>query len=210
MKMKVIEISGWKGAFIGMRNPMNSWNLSDSNFENGSIDIGEKDLTLAKKLINGGSEHRKFLRMIHVQLDLDLPRYIWSEFDTYKFVEKNSCSTMHKLLSKKPITLDMFEYNENDVTILSFVVDRLETIRKEYLKTNDVKLIERAKQLLPEGFLQKRTIDTNYEELINIYFQRKNHRLSEWKWFCSQLENLPYFKMFLNMKEGIYNVENNS
>ena len=210
MNFKIIEISGFKGAFIGMRNPMNSWDKSDSYFENGAINIGENDLKLAKKLIKGGAEHRKFLRMIHVQFDIDFPRYIWSEFDTYHFNVKNSCSTMHKLLSKTPITLDMFSYNEDDATILSFVVDRLENIRKEYLKTKDAKLIERAKQLLPEGFLQKRTVDTNYEELMNIYFQRRNHRLSEWRWFCKQLEGLPYFKMFLDMKEDTNDVENNS
>ena len=209
-----ISIFGWSGALRGMRNPMNSWDKQDSTFGCNSygetINIGDNDLKLIKKLINGGPEHRKFLRMIHVQFDVDFPRYIWSEFDTYHFNVKNSCSTMHKLLSDKPITLDMFAHNEDDCTVLSFIIDRLENIRKEYLKTKDAKLLERAKQLLPEGFYQKRTVDTNYEELMTIYFQRRNHRLEEWRWFCRWLESLPYFNMFIQMKEGVNDDKDNS
>ena len=202
MKISNIETFGWQGAFRGMRNPKNSWNKSDSNFEDGNIYIGDNDLKLASALIKGGSEHRKFLRMIHVQMDISFPRYIWSEFDTYHFNVKNSCSTMHKLLSDKAITLDMFDYNIEDESLMSSIVTRLEQIRKQFLETKDVSLIQRAKQILPEGYLQKRTIDTNYEELMTMYSQRKNHRLPEWRWFCNQLENLPYFKMFIDIKEG--------
>ena len=205
--MNEIEVWGFKGAIRGMRNPMDSWELSDSNLNNGVIDIGPNDLKLINKLIKSGPEHRKFLRMIHVQFDLNAPRYFWSEFDTYHFNTKNSCSTMHKLLSNKPITLDMFSYNEEDATILSFTVDRIENIRKEYIKKdcpNKNELLRRAKKLLPESFLQKRTVDTNYEELMTMYYQRKNHRLEEWKQFCKTLENLPYFKIFCDMKEGKY------
>lgn len=202
--MKEIEVWGFKGALRGMRNPMDSWDRSDSYLENGSINIGPNDLKLINKLIKSGPEHRKFLRMIHVQFDLNMPRYFWSEFDTYHFNVKNSCSTMHKLLSNREITKSMFVYNEDDAILLTQNIAKLEEIRLEYLKTKDVKLIERAKQILPEGFLQKRTVDTNYEELMTMYHQRKNHRLEEWRQFCRTLENLPYFKMFLDMKEGKY------
>lgn len=201
MKISNIETFGWKAAFRGMRNPKNSWNLSDSNFENGMINIGEKDLNLALSLIKGGTEHRKFLRMIHIQFDLDAPRYIWSEFDTYQFVVKNSCSTMHKLLTKDPITLDNFECDENNVDVLMKVIDLLNSIRLKYLASKNQeekdKLLRQAKSILPESFLQKRTIDTNYETLLNIYFQRRNHRLPEWHIFCNQLLNLPYFNLFV-------------
>lgn len=203
MLMKNIKVMGFEGAIRGMRNPMNSWNKSDSTFsynQSGEcVNIGDNDLKLISSLIKAGPEHRKFLRMIHIQFDIDFPRYIWSEFDTYHFNTKNSCSTMHKLLSNDPITLDMFVYDKEDETLMSFIITKLEQIRVEYQKIKDVKLLKRAKQLLPEGYLQKRTIDTNYEELLTIYHQRKNHRLDEWKQFCKELEGLPYFKMFIDM-----------
>jgi len=214
MKLSNIDIFGFKGAVRGMRNPLNSWYKGDSHFgynEWGeTVDLGENDLKLMNSLIKSGSEHRKFLRMIHVQFDLDAPRYFWSEFDTYKFITKNSCSTMHKLLSKdQVITKDLFQYNEEDDDLMNAVVLRLEKIRQEYVETKNAKLLERAKQLLPEGYYQKRTIDTNYEVLMNIYFQRRNHRLDEWKQFCNQIAGLPYFQMFIDMKEGKYNGEDN-
>lgn len=203
MLMKNIKVMGFEGAIRGMRNPMNSWAKSDSIFSYNSsgevVVLGDQDLKLINSLIKAGPEHRKFLRMIHIQFDINFPRYIWSEFDTYHFNTKNSCSTMHKLLSKDPITLDMFVYDKKDETLMSFIITKLEEIRVEYQETKNVELLKRAKQLLPEGFLQKRTIDTNYEELLTIYHQRKNHRLDEWKQFCKELENLPYFKMFIDM-----------
>lgn len=195
-----VNVFGWEGAIRGMRNPMNSWNKNDSTFNSDKVVLGENDLDLAKRLIKAGGEHRKFLRMIHVQFDISFPRYIWSEFDTYHFNTKSSCSTMHKLLTKEPITLDMFSYDAQDEYAMNIIVEQLNNIRLEFLKTKDVELIRRAKQLLPEGFLQKRTIDTNYEELLNIYFQRRNHRLVEWREFCKELEKLPYFMEFINAK----------
>ena len=214
MRLKNIDVFGFKGAIRGMRNPMNSWYKGDSKFGYNqygeTIVIGENDFNLMKNLIKAGGEHRKFLRMIHVQFDLDAPRYFWSEFDTYKFNTKNSCSTMHKLLSKdQVITKDMFQYDEKDDDLINAIVLRLEKIRQEYIETKDAKLLERAKQLLPEGYYQKRTIDTNYEELMNMYFQRKNHRLSEWRQFCNQIAGLPYFQMFIDAKEGKYDVKDN-
>lgn len=196
-----LEYWGFRGALRGMRNPMDSWDKGDSHITNGIVFIGPNDLKLMSKLIKAGPEHRKFLRMIHVQFDVSFPRYIWSEFDTYHFNTKNSCSTMHKLLSKKPITKDMFLYDKDeDSEVINAIVNRLEEIRLKYLETKNPNLIREAKQILPECFLQKRTVDTNYEELLTIYSQRKDHRLKEWREFCKELENLPYFNVIYEFK----------
>lgn len=207
MEIKNTEIYGFKAAFRGMRNPMDSWAKSDSYYDNeinhNQYIIGNNDMNLAQTLIKSGSEHCKFLRMIHVSADFDMPRYFWSEFDTYHYNTKNSCSTMHKLLNNNnPITLDMFETCDEDAYLWNEIIVRLEEFRldyKELQKTTKNKeemdrLLLRAKRLLPEGMLQLRTIDTNYAELRNMYFQRRNHRLKE-EWintFCKLVENLPY------------------
>jgi len=199
------DVWGFQHALRGMRNPMNSWDKADSKFyEYGNpnaIDIGENDLKLAQTLLSAGGEHSKFMRMIHVAVDTDMPRYWWSEADTYHFNTKNSCSTMHKLLNNtKPITKEMFLTCEEDEDVIDVVLARLEQLRQEYKSTSDYKaqtrLLVRAKRLLPEGFLQLRTWDTNYAEIRNMYFQRKSHRLKE-EWvdtFCSWVESLPYAK----------------
>jgi hypothetical protein len=215
MQINTLEVSGIKPAFKGMRNPMNSWDKSDSypiigyfkreddyypDYECGFI-IGEKDLQLAKSLIKAGSEHSKFLRQIQVWVDFDMPRYWWSEFDTYHYNTKNSCSTMHKLLNKQtPIELYMFEYCAEDKELLLIIIDKLNEIREQYINTDNQKtkdyLLLRAKRLLPEGFLQLRTVNTNYAELRNIYHQREHHRLKD-EWvdtFCKWVESLPYAK----------------
>ena len=165
--------------------------------------IGEDDLKLAQTLIKAGSADSKYLRMIHVAVDTDMPRYWWSEADTYHFGTKNSCSTMHKLLNNtNPITLDMFMICEEDIDWWTTTVNNLEDLRKQYKEiqatTRDSKamnrLLVRAKRMLPEGFEQMRTWDTNYAELRNIYFQRRHHRLKE-EWvdtFCKWVESLPY------------------
>ena len=207
MEIKNTEIYGFKAAFRGMRNPRYSWAKSDSYYDNeinhNQYIIGNNDMNLAQTLIKSGSEHCKFLRMIHVSADFDMPRYFWSEFDTYHYNTKNSCSTMHKLLNNNnPITLDMFETCDEDAYLWNEIIVRLEEFRldyKELQKTTKNKeemdrLLLRAKRLLPEGMLQLRTIDTNYAELRNMYFQRRNHRLKE-EWintFCKWVENLPY------------------
>ena len=207
MEIKNTEIYGFKAAFRGMRNPMDSWAKSGSYYDNeinhNQYIIGNNDMNLAQTLIKSGSEHCKFLRMIHVSADFDMPRYFWSEFDTYHYNTKNSCSTMHKLLNNNnPITLDMFETCDEDAYLWNEIIVRLEEFRldyKELQKTTKNKeemdrLLLRAKRLLPEGMLQLRTIDTNYAELRNMYFQRRNHRLKE-EWintFCKLVENLPY------------------
>lgn len=200
---------------------MNSWRLSDSCSCTDKIDckqcrywedstlcnsaqkvnfiIGDADKELASKLIQSGSEHRKFLRQILVSVDITQPRYWWSEMDTYHYNVKNSTSTMHRLLNtKNPITLDYFAYDEADRDILESIVCRLEQLRQEYQHSKDFNLVIRSKKLLPEGYLQLRTITTNYEEVRNIYHQRKTHRLEEWnKEFCEWVESLPYAELLL-------------
>ena len=206
MKFEKTQVFNFDGAIRGMRNPLNSWSKSDSYFDdNGNLIIGENDLGLMQRLIKSGSEHSKFMRMIHVCVDVDMPRYWWSEADTYHFNTKNSCSTMHKLLNNNdPITLDLFVLCDEDKDWWINTVNKLEGMRQEYKNiqstTKDTKqmnrLLVRAKRMLPEGFLQMRTWDTNYAELRSIYFQRKNHRLKE-EWgntFCKWVESLPYAK----------------
>lgn len=206
MKFEKTEVWGFEHALRGMRNPLNSWDKSDSYWKfpeySDQYIIGENDLKLAQKLIKGGSEHSKFMRMIHVAVDIDMPRYWWSEADTYHFNVKNSCSTMHRLLNNNnPITIDMFVICEEDKEWWTLTVDKLEKMRQEYKTegtTNQTKerLLVRAKRMLPEGFLQMRTFDTNYAELRNMYFQRRHHRLKE-EWvdtFCKWVESLPYAK----------------
>ena len=203
MKFENTDVFGFEAAIRGMRNPLNSWDRMDSksNELTDEFEIGSNDLQLMQALIRGGGEHRKFMRMIHVQVDVTMPRYFWSELDTYHFGTKNSCSTMHKLLNtNEPISKELFVYCEEDEDFLNTIICRLEELRAEYRRAgtpqaDKVRLLLRAKRLLPEGFLQKRTWDTNYEEIRNIYYQRKGHRLKE-EWqdtFCSWVESLPYF-----------------
>ena len=214
MKITNTEVYGFEASLRGMRNPMNSWHLQDSvpcannDYCISSILwdatlIGERDLDLAKRLIKAGNEHCKFLRQIQVWADFEMPLYWWSEFDTYKFNTKNSCSTMHKLFNaKKEIELDDFVYSKEDINTLNFIIRELNSLRKRYLETKDFNYVIRGKRLLPTSFKQKRTVNTNYAELINIYNQRKNHRLKE-EWqdvFCKWCEELPYFKEFLEAK----------
>lgn len=198
VEIEILEVSGWIGALRGMRNAKNSWDRADTIYYP-ELKIGPNDMTLAKTLVKGGPEHRKMARMIHVQVDLVFPRYIWSEFDTYHFNTKNSCSTMHKLLTNIPIELNDFLYDDKDRELLEGIIAELNSLRLEYINpetpNKEKKIIlRRAKQILPEGFLQRRTVDTNYEELNNIYHQRHNHRLPEWHEFCDEIKKLPYFE----------------
>ena len=198
-----VEVAGFMSAMRGMRNPMNSWHLNDSvtfydkDLEREIFVLGNNDKKLATNLIKAGSEHSKFMRQIYIAFDITLPRYVWSEFDTYGFAPKNSCSTMHKLYNKKEcITKDQFVYDDEDEQILELVLLRLNTLRDEYLAddttaTRKNEIIRRAKQILPEGFLQKRTVATNYAVLRNIYKQRRQHRLKTWHIICDWIETLP-------------------
>lgn len=197
-------VEGFNYALKGMRNPMNSRARSDSEwYSHGSFELGRRDLQLCKNLVKSGPEHAKFLRQIQVWADIDMPRYWWSEADTYKFGTSNSASTMHKLLNtREKITVDLFERCPEDDDVLEVLVKRLEQLRVEYLLARDADdreyenyILLRAKRLLPEGFLQLRTRNTNYAELMNMYHQRKDHRLKE-EWvdtFCKWCETLPYF-----------------
>lgn len=201
-----LEVAGMYPAIQGMRNPKNSWDMSDSGRGYDYVnkvqicEIGHADMELAKKLIKAGAEHRKFLRQIRVWADVYMPRYVWQELDTYKFGTKNSQSTMHTLF-KRPITLQNFYIGEDPIVMTTnhlelSTIPTLNTLRDLYLKDEDYRWVIEMKRILPESFIQMRTWDTNYEELLNIYHQRKIHRLKE-EWqdvICTWIENLPYFK----------------
>lgn len=199
MKIENTTVTGFKAAIHGMRNPMNSWNKSDSIFnEDGTFVIGTNDNELAKKLIKAGTEHRKFLRMIHIQCFFTLPRYIWTELDTYKVSTiRMSCSTMHKLGMT-----DLKEDDFQDKMVLGTTLDILNSLGKAYRENKNVKLLRKMKQILPEGFLQSADYDMNYETAINMYHQRKNHRMSEWSGengICKWIESLPMMNEWLNL-----------
>lgn len=165
--------------------------------------IGPKDMERAQALIKAGPEHAKFLRQILVSTDIVAPRYWWSEFDTYHFNTKNSCSTMHMLLNKRyPITRDLFNCNEEMYPILDKTIDMLNELRDKYLEAKNGEeknlILEKAKQILPESFLQRRTVTTSYAELRNQYFQRRNHRLKDWREdFVNEINKLPYSGEFI-------------
>ena len=200
IKIEKTEIVGWEHAIRGMRNPMNSWDKSDSTFdEDGGTFVGEKDGELMRKLARNGSVHAKYRRMIAVYVDILAPLYWWKEFDTYKVgTVANSCSTMHKI-HEKPFTLDDFscEHLENITSSMDFLtsfemlVDDLNTARNWYIKTKDERFWWQMIQLLPSSYNQKRTVMLNYEVLANIYRSRKDHKLDEWRDFCRWIEDLP-------------------
>ena len=214
IKVEAIEVFGIEGAMRGMRNPLNSWDKADTTVSDDILEIGENDLNLATRLIKAGTEHRKFLRMIHVQMDVIAPLYWWKEADTYKVgTTTNSCSTMHKIASKE-FTLDDFSHehliddqddfeNENG-QVSSYkdflyydVLNVLNTARRQYLETKDKKYWWQMIQLLPSSYNQRRTWDISMETLLSILHQRKNHKLDEWNEFrdiC--LEQVPYLKEF--------------
>ena len=232
MEFKNTKVWGFEHSLRGMRNPKDSWSKSDSGeiYWNGEWKtddekirnylteygvnylIGEADLKLAQTLIKAGGEHSKFMRMIHIGVDIDMPRYWWSEADTYHFHVKNSCSTMHKLLNNvNPITMDAFATCEEDIDWWKDTVNKLESMRQEYKEIQKTtkdhekmnRLLVRAKRMLPEGFEQMRTFDTNYAEVRNMYFQRRHHQLKE-EWvdtFCNWVESLPYANELI-MYEG--------
>ena len=223
MKFENTETWGFKHALRGMRNPMNSWNKSDSfcNLPNdsrcsdeytfGGYVIGPNDLKLAKSLIKAGSEHRKFLRQIFVAVDITAPLYWWKELDTYKVgTVSNSTSTMHKLAST-PITRDCFEMDDFE-NIESFkeesmwinVIGWCEQLRQKYNETNDKRYWKELIRLLPESWLQKRTITMNYENVLNMIHQRRNHKLTEWsESFINWAKSLPYADELLFIKKEV-------
>ena len=215
INLEKTEIFGWETAIRGMRNPMNSWDKSDSDCtscmnknknrdcESCFIYIGENDLNLMKILSRAGTDHSKFLRMVNVTVDITAPLYWWKEFDTYKVgTVANSCSTMHKIQSK-PIELSDFsteEFDFPDDYSISFndcmlnVIADCEQLRQLFVSTGEKKYWRGLIQLLPSSYNQKRTIQLNYQVLRAMYFARRNHKLDEWHEFCYWCETLPYFK----------------
>ena len=215
IKITNAEVFGWDAAIRGMRNPMNSWDKSDSKHWRETIvghedeyrDIGRNNLTLMKKLVKAGSDHAKFMRMINVTADITAPLYYWKEFSTYKVgTVANSCSTMHTI-ANKGFALGDFSHEHLTpaaIATLRTVIERLNFARKEFLKgRKDSELgLPSAKeywwdmiQLLPSSYNQKRTVQLNYAVLRNMYHARKNHKLDEWRDFCSWIESLPYAEL---------------
>lgn len=198
IKFENTEVCGIRHAIRGMRNPMNSWDKSDS-YEDiiyNTFKLGENDKGLAMKLSKAGTDHRKFLRMITVYADITAPLYWWKEFDTYKVgTVANSCSTMHKLTSKR-LTLDDFSIDNNEQGYYVDILYDLNALIDNYKKTNDIKYFRMLVGLLPSSFNQKRTVMLNYEVLANIYKSRQGHKLKEWQDFIKWIEELPYTDMF--------------
>ena len=204
MKIEHIETAGWMAAMRGMRNPMNSWDKNDSfmmGLNNEKPVLGPNDLDLAKRLCHAGSEHRKFMRQIYVSFDLTAPLFLWKELDTYKIgTTANSTSTMHKLAST-PITIDCFEIDDMEEGLEIDVweswkglIRTCETLRLKYNETKDIRYWKELIRILPESWLQTRTVTCNYEVVRNMAHQRANHKLTEWKFLLKALEeNLPYY-----------------
>ena len=220
IKLEKTDVFGWDATIRGMRNPMNSWDKSDSDFScehcdgcywehtanaDGDLNwcnhtkckIGENDLKLMKSLSKAGSDHGKFLRMINVTVDITAPLYWWKEFDTYKVgTVANSCSTMHKIHAKA-FTLNDFSHEhlfEGSDSVLWAVINQLNFCRDGFLETQNKDYWWQMIQLLPSSYNQKRTVQLNYQVLKSMYFARKNHKLDEWREFCAWVETLPYFK----------------
>lgn len=218
LKCKVLGINGVDHAIRGMRNPMNSWSKSDSCWKDSELNpvyhddfndgvtaysIGENDKDLMKRLFKGGTEHRKYLRMIQVYVDITAPLYWWKEFDTYKIgTVCNSCSTMHKIHSKD-FTLDDFSHEHlscgeyGNVEMMKCVIDCLNVARGKFIETKDKSEWWKMIQLLPSSYNQKRTVMLNYEVVVNIINQRKNHKLDEWHQLVDEFKQLPMIEYLM-------------
>lgn len=233
LKIEKVETVGWEAATRGMRNPMNSWKKSDSFFCGSpeccftddecnpgcsgygqGFNIGEADLDLMTRLRNSGTDHRKFMRMITVYIDITAPLYWWKEFDTYKVgTVADSCSTMHKIADKE-FTMEDFSHEHltirQSTDILNETIDALNIFRDVYLNggilryengnmrcfgKKDKEIWWQMIQLLPSSYNQRRTVMLNYEVLANIYESRKDHKLDEWHAFCDWIESLPYSEL---------------
>lgn len=199
IKVSNVSVMNFENAIRGMRNPLNSWDRSDSFWDVSSIDdnfiLGENDLALAMKLANAGSDDRKFLRQIFVSVDILAPLYWWKEFDTYKVgTVANSCSTMHKI-HEKEFTLADFSWEQLDepgLQLLEATIDYLNHNRKNFVATKDKRYWHNMIQILPTSYNQLRTVTLNYEVLRNMYHARKHHKLDEWRELCKRIESLPY------------------
>ena len=223
MKFENTKVFNFEGALTGMRNPLNSWDKSDSHYlmmnqikDHGAkwtpYHIGNNDLELAQKLILAGNEHAKFMRQIFVSVDITGPILWWKETDTYKVgTTANSTSTMHKL-SSTPITRECFDMSNYDGRLnmidpcnidvmVSELINFLEQLRQKFLQTKDKAYWIELVRWLPESWLQTRTWTANYAVLRNIYFQRRNHKLSQWHEFCRWIESLPYAKELIILEK---------
>ena len=216
MKFENSHVYNFENAIRGMRNPLASWDKSDSFYDNDAdcFVLGEKDSDLAIRLTKGGTEHRKFLRQIFVSVDITAPLYWWKEFDTYKVgTTANSTSTMHKLATT-PITRECFEMDDYNADLLVYprepydfdqymdeiaddMIDHCENLRKWYLETKDIRYWKELIRWLPESSLHIRSVTLNYENLLSIVRQRTGHKLTEWKSFLDWVYTLPYIKEFL-------------
>lgn len=231
LKIENTEVVGWEAAIRGMRNPMNSWEKSDSGFGCGNdneyfcgncyssfhctslkatYNIGPNDLDLMNRLRNSGTDHRKFMRMITVYMDITAPLYWWKEFDTYKVgTVTNSCSTMHKIADKE-FTIDDFSIEHlnddrsaevSNLEWFEHLITHLNRDRKRFIETKDKQYWWQLIQLLPSSYNQRRTVMLNYEVLANIYKSRRNHKLDEWHTFCDWIESLPYLELITGEKK---------
>lgn len=216
IKIENEEVVGWEASIRGLRNPKNSWEKSDSGWSTDwihtkdrifvesdsegyyELSIGPNDQKLMKSLVNAGTDHRKFMRMITVYLDITAPLYWWKEMDQYRVGQTtNSCSTMHKIHAKE-FTIDDFSHdnlNEKSLYMLNDTIRYLNGVREAFLETKDKGYWYSMIQLLPSSYNQRRTVMLNYEVLANIYKSRKNHKLDEWRDFCKWIETLPYAEL---------------
>jgi hypothetical protein len=222
LKIENIEVLGWDAAIRGMRNPKNSWEKSDSQFvrdpdygcfgvcpcaelvDCDCCHVGPNDLKLMTTLRNAGTDHRKFMRMITVYLDITAPLYWWKEFDTYKVgTVANSCSTMHKIAAKE-FTLDDFSHEHlgyQSIRVLKDTIKVMNDFREEFIKDHEKVNWWQMIQLLPSSYNQKRTVMLNYEVLANIYKSRRHHKLDEWHTLCDWIESLPYSELITGKEE---------
>lgn len=213
LKIENTEVLGWDAAIRGMRNPKNSWEKSDSQFvrdpdygcfgacpcaelvDCDCCHVGPNDLKLMTTLRNAGTDHRKFMRMITVYLDITAPLYWWKEFDTYKVgTVANSCSIMHKIVAKE-FTLDDFSHEHlgyQSIRVLKDTIKVMNDFREEFIKDHEKVNWWQMIQFLPSSYNQKRTVMLNYEVLANIYKSRRHHKLDEWHTLCDRIESLPY------------------
>lgn len=194
LKLEHTQVDGWEAAIRGMRNPMNSWEKSDSPMACESL-VGEADLNLMQRLVRGGPDHAKFLRMIIVTCDITAPLYWWKEFDTYKIgTVANSCSTMHKIAAKR-FERDDFSHEhlmDGGNYILNSIIDMLNEYRAQYLGIKDKKYWWQMIQLLPSSYNQKRTVQMNYQ-VLHAMDSRKGHKLDEWHQLLEWRNELPYY-----------------
>ncbi len=206
LKVERTSVMNLENAIRGARNPMNSWDRMDSAYDaEGNYILGENDLSLARRLARAGSDHRKYLRQIFVSVDITAPLYWWKEFDTYKVgTVANSCSTMHKVHAK-PFSREDFScdrLDEGGLAALDALIAYLEAERQRFVAdTSNRQPWHNMIQLLPSSYQQMRTVTLNYENLINIYYARRTHKLAEWHTLCDWILTLPYAREIICIKQ---------